>query len=381
MTIKTQQNKGFTLIELTIVMVAMGFVMVAGLQIYKVYTQKQAVEVTYERMNRVVNALQQSFSLIDPATGMMLGHYPKPGLLGLPRGDSDEGVSADYSDFPAMNSCNNGLCLSDGARDVNGDGSPDPVLIGSVPYKTLMEISDNSLDLTGEDVYDAWGNKLVYAVTSMQTDSATFDNEVGAIGVETEFGDSLLKTPGSAHMLVMSMGPDGVGAFKPNGNQPVACTGAGMDIENCDMDADFISGLISHGEGATHFDDYVMFKRIDTTKLWETDYAGGIYNLNPGFVGVHTDTPTQKLDVNGSMEIDNTQIDYVCNGAGTACFRNFKLGGSGMKCTGGKAVTQIKNGDVVCDTPAFAPLVTESCPPATPYMQGISLSGDLICTN
>src|SRR5690606_18273347 len=65
--------------------------------------------------------------------------------------------------------CENGLCRTPGMR------AGSSILLGTVPYAAL--------GLSIKDAHDGWGNKITYAVTEVLTQTSTFNDQLGTIGL------------------------------------------------------------------------------------------------------------------------------------------------------------------------------------------------------
>ena len=214
----------------------------------------------------------------------------------------------------------------------------------------------------------------------VQTSGCSINDRQGAIFVNEEHGASLVDPPGSAHMVIVSHGDDGKGAYTEAGQIVSPCTAGAMDSENCDDDGVFISALRSVGSNAFYFDDIVVFRLWTMSNLWSFTPSNpdNIYNRNPGNVGIGTDDPQQRLDVEGSIRAVSVHSSNYCDRAGTDCFPASVIGGAGIRCTGGNVMTGIRQNAAICSPVPLPPSFAGLCPSGQ-FVRGIQSSGGLIC--
>ena len=226
-------QKGFTLIELSIVLVITSLILVGAIQAFQVFNEKQKIE----RINLLIASIDQAISnfpsKIDPITDLPYGRLPCPAPMNGVIAGSDYNIE-DCSIVPVS---------------VAGG---DPVLVGKIPTATL--------GLSSGMMRDVYGNHLIYAVTGSSTNNLTYRSTAGAIEVIDEGEDLSLPstTIPDVQYLVVSTGGSGVGAYAFDGTQPIACAGAGSkDGENCDGDATFISSVRSDPGNVNFYDDHI----------------------------------------------------------------------------------------------------------------------------
>lgn len=397
------RKEGFTLIELAIVIVISGFIMASLSTGFSMYRKQQIIDKTDKNIEAVSLAVKQMF---NEGLG---GRYPRPAGRNLDPTDPDYGLEISAADAAALavGACTADLvCKVPGARDADGDGNPDPVLIGAVPVRTMRDmlltfVSDQyqlfegagilynfttGIKVTDSASYDfnldGWGRIFTYAVTENLTDAATYDDLFGAIAVETENGDSLLNEAGSAHVAFISHGPDGKGAYTPDGKLYRPCNATlGVDQENCDDDSTFVNGLISLGLNAEYFDDFLRFFTRGSATIWRPSSTVGaaIYNTNPGRVGIGTDTPTEKLHVLGNAQTGSAHANSYCDQTGADCVIPATIGGAGISCGAGNTMTGISFNSAECAASPTAPVVLSTNCPAGQILQGVNADGSLNC--
>ncbi len=427
-----QKTSGFTLVEFAIVMVLSGLALVAIMQAYKIYLADNMTRQVYDRQAIINTSLSGYFS--------ERGRYPCPADPTLPLSDPNAGIEGVPGANP--NRCvnlvntlggpgnctgpgNTGICWVAGARVTPGPGvgntNPDPVFIGAIPYRTLktgmerdicynkatgLSVTCNPADPTQYnptdssfkevalgDVLDSWGYQMTYAVTGSQVSTNSFNSNYGAIDVVTETGISLLKPAGSAHYVVIAHGENHIGAYDQLGRQLFPCTGTGQDLNNCDLDGVYVSGLRAMAQGANYFDDIVAYRAYTLSELWKfaenTTGGGGtiivMYNANPGNVGVGTNTPERKLHVAGEMRAAKTRSVQICDETLTTnCFTPALLGGAGMACPAPApgtfaAAQRIRFSNIECtNIPKFILPAGQECADPAEFVVGFS-AGALVC--
>jgi type II secretory pathway pseudopilin PulG len=377
---KSDKIRGFSLVELAIVMIVSAIVVVSVMQAYRVYINDKRFKETFEKQSTIVSALGTFY-------GQNL-RYPCPARPDLSIDDELAGVE----------DCT--LAQVPGARDTAVDNEdpaqPDPTLIGAVPFKTLRQGLGNNQTLksiSADSTLDPWGFQMTYAVTASQTVANTFRAAYGAIAVETEGGDSLVVPANSAQLVIVAHGENRLGAYNRAGTISFPCGGVTTDAENCDGDSRFISGLHGLGNGAAYYDDVIHYQAYTLSQLWGTSpvNSNNIYNLNDGGVGIGTSNPDQRLHVVGNIKAQDGKAAEICDPVGEACWTPDMLGGPegvGMSCKGVatppgffRVVTGIEFGDVVCSDPLPLPagLAGKACAVPGQYMLGVTTAGDVIC--
>jgi len=225
MRIEQNRKNGFSLIELSIVLVITGILMSGFLQYYSVMQQKKQYDITKQRLRDVRTAL----------TLYVITH----GNLPCPASPS-----GDYS----ADQCAKGTNPMPGIERYNIDSShssPDAqkdVWTGILPMKELR------FDL--EQIQDGWGNKFTYAVSRRLTLPNGMKGNplpLGVISVVDENGNSML----------VSHGPTGAGAWLPGGGRK-PCTEKTLDGKNCLGLNVFVVAPLSNQPGTNFYDDIVI---------------------------------------------------------------------------------------------------------------------------
>ena len=226
---KSYSKSGFTLIELSVVLIVLGLLTIAFLRLYSVHDKKIVGERTAHSITAAHNALKK--------------YQNENGYFPCPADPTDpSGLATD---------CN--LPPPPGIRVVAGtDGRL--VRIGAMPVLDLGGV--NKLILSSESK-DGWNNRLTYAVTeNMAKSASSFSSGQGGITIKDFKGDNLTTT---ANIVVLSHGEDGVGSYSAGGILTSACGAGSKDSENCNDDAVFLSSDRSFAMGVDYHDDYIEY--------------------------------------------------------------------------------------------------------------------------
>lgn len=252
--VKRRVPAGFTLIELSIVMVIISLLMVGFLNAYKVYLAQRQVDITVNNINNARSQIE--------AFRARYGYYPCPADASDPRAASGN-CSAGAADNPP------GL--------VNGTiaGVPGRVIkTGVVPVTAIADpdgagplLPETVLIVSGDKSIDGWRNRLAYAVVDTMADPA----RAAGAGV---VGDIVVNDLGGAQLganrryLIFSYGEDGKGAYTMSGTQRDPCTPGAVDSENCNGDEVFVdlapTDARSFAGGANNYDDFMSSDAIQT---------------------------------------------------------------------------------------------------------------------
>ncbi len=413
------REQGFTLIELSIVILIFAIMVTPLISLYARYIEEKRIITSKEILSDANTRLSTYYTR---------GSYPCPSDLSKGLGDPDMGVDfCGTSSFAAvaaaipLNTCINGggICRVEGTRDMDGDGFNDPILIGGVPFATLAAKQEGTVGI--DDVArDAWGNMLFYAVSQNLTNAShpdlnrienglVNDYSYGVIDAKDEFGNDTSGMNGDSQFLVFSPGPNQIGAFTISGAISLPCDTTTTEGENCDQDGVFVSALGNYDANtAARYDDLIHFNKIPTGDLWgyilntsTGTTTASIKNHNVGNVGILTTTPQAKLDVNGTLSTPSILANTYCkpSGAGvTGClpldFFWYSYTSPTLKSTPSgsifikntcsqsyEAITSIKNGQVTCAKVSAPPAPTgpKECDSGY-YMTGVRTDGCIYCS-
>ncbi len=276
------RHRGFTLIEMAMLLALLGMVLGIFLQAYKIYRQER--KSTYDRVT------QEKITRSMAAYLQANGHLPCPAKSNAVFSDSDFG------------------------RAQNCSGDPAPIAIGTVPVMDL--------NLPFESMADAYGNKMTYAVTTARTDATTYPTAADAVIIETDSGATK-----NVPFVIVSHGQDAKGAFALNSSAAsIPCGSTAQDSKNCDDDTLFADHKYSNTfsiNSANRFDDSLTYSLAQKeTTLWLISPSAtgvNIANRNTGNVGVGTSMPQEKLHVHeGNLRVRNSGTpgtgDIMVNG-------------------------------------------------------------------
>ncbi len=389
--------KGFSIVELALVLIIFGMVISTVMLGYKYYLNRNQADTTAETFNEVGTALFE-FQIQE-------GRYPCPARLAAAPSDADYGVENCAGAFVAA------------GRDVDMDGTPENALIGGVPFRTLIDPNNDGdfadspyPDFTEKNAFDFWGNKKTYVVSEPLTNALTFHQDSGVIDIIDENRDSLLEVQGTAQALIISHGQNRKGAYTRNGNlvencavgiQKQADIDAGAvgtppdETENCQyLDATFMNGL-RNDTSYNFYDDIMKVILNKKSSLWEytnvaydnkgTDdpsddvFINQVANTNGGYVGIGTDDPAEKLQVAGDIQAFGIHAEKLCDQGGEDCLLPEAIAGEldDMKCPSGQVVTKIEKNTVSCENP-FKNAISGTCPNGTNFV-GVSSKSGLLC--
>lgn len=318
---KCKSQRGFTLIELAIVMVIVGFLMSGIIAVYENYIiNKRKAEFT-ATLNTVTSALAyyiQDEGLIPGATddaataGIHEGtdpvHFPCPSGPNI--GPSAAGFGME------QRSTATGLCTATNGVRVVTNAAGERVYIGSVPVVTLS--------LPSKHMLDPYGHRLSYAVSESVSSSlptpgalggalAGGRNPLGSITVEVLDGTgAVAATRNNVPFILVGHGENGLGAQNVDGSIFRPCAGIGRDVQNCDNNATFVDADLfrSTALNNTEYDDTAVFSLrgiADKEDYWGfgTDTTD-IRNLNPRRVAIGRADPGDPLvgDLNPRGQVD-----------------------------------------------------------------------------
>lgn len=221
---------------MTIVLVILSMIILGLFRIYSIYLEKNKYDQTKQRITYLDSKLND--------------FVQKNGRLPCPAPPQAVPNSPSYLREDCSGA--NGVIITQGGRDTNADPNltPDEILIGTIPTRSLSIIDGNNID--------GWGRFYQYAVSRYLTSSGTYDEEFGTISIVDKGSpaNSVVTPPDSGTYVLFSLGERGIGAFNSNGVSVANCTGASIEIENCDNDNMFVrSNEISLADGNSYYDD------------------------------------------------------------------------------------------------------------------------------
>lgn len=358
---RTSSQSGYTLIELSMILMIIGVLATPAIALYNQNRAKQDWDKTEDHIAMVTDALG-SFRTA-------YGRYPCPTPSTAAPGDANYGLP----------DCAGATSV---ASNKAGGGN---ILIGTVPFKQL--------NLQEPEIHDGYGRRLLYAVTENLTASATFTVNGGGVSIVdlADTSKSLIDPADSSHFVVLSHGYNGFGAYSASGISLANCnTGTATEQENCNDDATFVAGGISAG-----FDDYVWYYTAFELSEWEIQTTDPLNihlkNTNDIAVGVLPSTSlnttaitsVRSVDSNsGGITVNNGRVlsSNICryDETTTDCFPSSLIAGThargtALLCPNGEFLIGIADGEAQC-----ANEVTVSCPSGQ-YVAGLDADKRMIC--
>lgn len=414
------EKNGFTLIELSIVLVIVGLLVIPLLQYYKLYTVEKKTIKTEEHIEKVVDALSVFIRRYPcPANRNLPPSHPK---YGLEQCDAIPSCAATCLDPLDPSTCSfsqtKGICSIEIYPAVNSDNSNgnDKLLIGGVPYRywTVHRSTDWGNDeMNGEAelipgmqasyLLDGWGRKLTYVVTDTLAnpfkENVHKDYRLGHITALNEHGDPTAGVNDDGQFAIISHGKNGLGAFTMEG-ESLPCGSGTTEADNCDYtDTTYVQALgVYESDSADYYDDITYFYLRAPTDIWysltdsNSNTSPHINNRNENFVGISNDNPQAKLDVAGTISANSVRTDSLCDENGANCFNpgifaavptvtGASAPSSSPVCASGRIVTQLANGQVTCEYPTLGTTSgTANCPTGY-FIESILTSGCIICSN
>lgn len=358
-------KNGYTLVEMAVVITVAGILLGSGALAYQLYLKNQRIDITKETIANAQNALGGFRSLY--------GRYPCPADPTAVRGDVNYGYEERTGS--ACDPTNLQTAMS-----ANAALTDKVIYMGSLPFREL--------NLQEDATHDGYNNRLYYAVMNSQTDSATYTDGNGGISLVDATGASVVTPPDSLDFILISAGPDGVGAYTRDGVLHSVCTGSALEVENCDADEIFIAT-----EEQVGFDDSVAYSTNIPQQQWQFSSNLSDIQLRRANSVVMGATQNENLAGSPALEVRDITSDtgtiliesgammssQLCDATGGVnCFApnliagDLTTGTGGMDCSPGYLVG-IRNGAPVCrDKIEF------TCPPGE-FMAGFNASGNLIC--
>jgi type II secretory pathway pseudopilin PulG len=363
---KNNNNRlGFTLIEVGMVLVIMGFMFAAGTALVKSYLMSTRLKVTRDRMVIINQAITQFVRLngrlpciADLSTPMDYSPTASTSGFGTEIYMTAAPVSTSMNTCASFFAAHSSLANRYYVRNSNNPGvaATPAIAIGAVPTRTL--------DIPDEYMVDGWGNRFTYVVTIAlaspppTTGAFPLDFTQGGITIKDASGNDYTTPPSSATYLLISHGADSLGAFAGypatlGGAGPAkACPAAAVtESANCAYVTDgatteTFKTTLKTGAG---FDDVVSVGTVNTGAMAASVQVVPDIASPPTATNTYTNSsnPGSPLSTAtaGPPYIRDCQQGYVavaCSGEGTG----------GKLCQG----TPCNN----CDTPSAANSITYS---------------------
>lgn len=232
---------GFTLIEMSVVLLIIGLLVAPAIGVYDIYRTNQRIEQTDFSMQRSSDAIGGFLAAY--------GRYPCPASTTDVSGSINYGYEncAGGAGITTVDSLNNTTLTS-----ANND-----ILIGSIPFRTL--------NLQESETHDGYGNRLTYAVTQVLTNGATYSAQLGGISIIDDADVTLITPPHSGHFVIVTHGDRSDGATDFGGSVIGACGNAPtLDQENCNNNSVF-----RHSAKNSNFDDEIRYSSGIGEYAWQ----------------------------------------------------------------------------------------------------------------
>ena len=405
-TIKPGKNRGFTLIEMALVVLILGIMTTAFAQVYDLHRKNVAIENTADGIDITSKAIGDFRALH--------GRYPCPASLTLPPTNPNYGREDCVNFTTVPGDCDNGICVRQSTRTFAYINPNDPLDVGVKPARVLVgALPFRNLNLEERFAYDGHHNRLMYVATEHLTNADSYQSNGGGIDVRGNAGTtSILPTPETAHFMVYSVGENEIGAFTRAGQQKQPCPASGLESFNCSLtqsNASFRVTQKSYSNDANNRNDDVMsfFTPKDMTP-WQlsghadhkTDAHLRADGKNVGF-GINAEaTPADEVQVNGILRLqddpDTTnstegklQAEEICDiNDSSKCFKSSIIAGEtqvqvingqevnvggGLFCPTGTFMKGIQDGKPVCEKEFEL-----KCGDGK-FMAGVDSKGKLIC--
>lgn len=400
-------EKGFTLIEMAIVVLLLGLAVAALSPLYKIQLKKAEIETTDLNISSISNSIGNFRSIY--------GRYPCPASLTMDRGNNDYGREMCPT---AAGEAIAGTFIEASSRTFDFTDPFDGPQVAQAPRIRVGFVPFRHLGLDEEDAYDGYGNRIMYVVTEHMAFANTFQADGGGIEIVNEAGVTVLgdnagaaDARGTAHFMVFSYGSDNDGAFTQSGGR-IPCVVGNLESENCDFDDGIyrLGERNSSGDGATNFDDKITFFTQSSLPLWQlsetTGDSGDIHHKVGGKLGIQAgdndldgdgndDAVEEEAQITGTIRVQDDPVtagaegkvvaEQICDEDGNNCFEPKIFAGDlaantgGLRCpdddpdTTGEFMVGIRNNRPVCEDEVIV-----RCPSGQ-YMEGVNADGSIRC--
>ena len=259
-----KHSKGFTLIEIAIVVIIGGLLIVSLSNLLLTYIKQSRVTSTENKIEIINEALQLFLN--------RNGRYPCPARLNAPLDNANFGVETGLNP-PAAPDCNGVTAIANAISTATGRNS-NKIVIGAIPVRTL--------NLPDDYIADAWGGRFTYAVTAPLATPNQYDGDEGGISVVDSVGNSQITPQGSAHYVVVSHGANNMGATLIEGVGNIPCDATTQEGENCDNNDVFRNTLlIGAANNANLYDDMIA---VNARSFFDDGIPqGAIIAVNPSY--------------------------------------------------------------------------------------------------
>lgn len=249
----SKYEAGYSLLSTAAMLVVLGLGTAAGISLYNNQDTQKKIQKNRDIQQSAKKALEDYFA--------KNGRYPCPAPL-------NAAVDSATAGKEVSSTCPDSVAFS-GTYEVIGRGSAS-VRIGALPTRTL-----NIEDAAG---LDAWGSKVIYAVTSAYARAGVPTGDDGAISIVDSSGTDVTSTPGNVIYTLVLPGKDKRGMFSLNGGQNAqACNLTVPAGENCDFsDATFYASIttISDNNSNQQYTASLDYVSSNSSYSWNTSAWG-----------------------------------------------------------------------------------------------------------
>lgn len=258
---RSLKNKGFSLIELSVLLTVVATITVGYLNYIQPPTltsAEKSIE-TLEKMRIIIQAIDtfrvQKERLPCPADGAVRVDNTRNAGEAVPPGPP--------SGYP----------WSFGEEMMASDDLDCEIPYGVIPTRAL--------NLRSDFMYDGWGRRFTYRVSTILCNdipaleegctSKEYRDESGG-GSDLTITDEVPAdiTTAGAYVL-LSHGSNGFGGYLPSGARLSVTGGSANEDENADDDITFVKAPYNPTAGASYFDDIVMYRTKDHIEAIVTD--------------------------------------------------------------------------------------------------------------
>lgn len=268
-----KKQQGIGILEMALMILVLGMTSVVAIALYDRYEEFNKQETNKARVERVQAALD---SFVNQN-----GRLPAPAPIDARPDTATYGSETSVTNVVTAANVGAGVA---GTTVANGTGGR-LVRIGTIPVR--------SLNLADEYMLDAWGNRMVYAVTQdyivpppAAPGVSAFAQDFGAITIQ-DAGDAMggvannsTAAQGNVIYAIVAPGSDKRGAYSADGLVGVPCGGPNHINNNCfddpTPDATFVNTLAMKGDAstATGFAHSIKYKAGKDKFTWRQECNG-----------------------------------------------------------------------------------------------------------
>lgn len=231
-------RSGFTLVEMAIVLVIVGFLLSGGLTILTTQQEQRRIDDSITQLNEAREAL----------IGYALTHTATDGKPHLPCPDKTGAAGAGTQNDGREDRTGAGICV---------------MQEGNLPWVDL-----------GVAIDDSWANRFRYHVTPAFSNSSVGIqlSSAGTLNIlDAALGNAVAN---SAPVVILSHGQNGLGARNASGNANPAPAGAD-ELENTNADQTYVTHPpVGQGGAGGIFDDLVIW--LSPNILFNRLVSGGV---------------------------------------------------------------------------------------------------------